>query len=164
MFSFRPQTSTETARDKTGGVQTMLLAGPIDEFAAPVLAALRKVLTGRETVRLDLSGVTHVNSIGVLAWSTFITELSAKAAVELSNCSVDFIDVANLTPMVTEGAEVVSFHVPTRCVKCRHEEEILVRTREVGKDGVPFAPCKACGAATEAIIETSRYLQFLDVI
>lgn len=164
MFSFRRQTETEAAAKGDAKAFVMVLSGAIDEFAAPVLDALKRVLAGHETVCLDLAGVTHVNSIGVLAWSTFVTAVAETSAIELSHCSVDFIDVANLTPMVTEGAAVVSFHVPTRCCKCRHEVQVLVRTRDIVGSGIPLAPCVACGAATEAIIETSRYLEFLEVI
>jgi ABC-type transporter Mla MlaB component len=165
MFSFRRQTETEaSAASGDAKAFVMVLSGGIDEFAAPVLDALKRVIAGNETVRLDLAGVTHVNSIGVLAWSAFIADATASATVELSNCSVDFIDMANLTPMLTEGAGVVSFHVPTRCAKCRDEAQVLVRTQEIAGTGIPLAPCKRCGGATEAIVETTRYLEFLDVI
>jgi hypothetical protein len=70
---------------------------------------------------INLSGLRSINSLGIREWSQFINDLSRSASVTLEDCSVIFIDQANIVPTILGSARVSSFFAPYFCPKCHLE-------------------------------------------
>jgi hypothetical protein len=70
---------------------------------------------------INLAGLRSINSLGVREWAQFLLSLTKKSTVVLEECSVVFIDQANIVPQILAGARVASFFAPYFCPQCNIE-------------------------------------------
>ncbi len=105
-------------------------SGRISEHAAAKLAALLSDLRGVETVRLDLQGVSGLNSVGVREWLTFIETCAASATVELHRCSTAFVAQLNMVANFDGGARICSISLPFVCETCGATKELVAPVEE----------------------------------
>ncbi|NBW80214.1 hypothetical protein EBR21_00530 [bacterium] len=70
---------------------------------------------------INLAGLRSINSLGIREWSSFINNLCRKSEVTLEDCSVVFIDQANIVPQILGTAKVTTFFAPYFCPKCNLE-------------------------------------------
>ncbi|MEY4065639.1 MAG: hypothetical protein RIR26_1847 [Pseudomonadota bacterium] len=78
-------------------------------------------LPDAQTCVINLAGLRSINSLGVREWSQFLLSLSKKSNIVLEECSVVFIDQANIVPQILLGARVSSFFAPYFCPQCNTE-------------------------------------------
>lgn len=70
---------------------------------------------------INLSGLRSINSLGLREWAQFILMLTQKSQVSLEECSVVFIDQANIVPQIIANSRVTSFFAPYYCPRCNIE-------------------------------------------
>lgn len=70
---------------------------------------------------INLAGLRSINSLGIREWSQFIHMLSQQTQVFLEECSVVFIDQANIVPQIAANCSIVSFYAPYFCPQCNSE-------------------------------------------
>ena len=138
------------------------LTGVIDE--ASFLAELLPSGPGR--LRLDLAGVTFINSLGVREWIRFLANAAAAGVrIELARVSEPLIQQLNMILAARGQAEVLSFYAPYACDACGREESLLIelaqhRARLVAGEAPP-AHCPECGAMMAFNDFPQRYFLFL---
>jgi len=138
------------------------LTGVIDEAAS--LAELLPGTPGR--LRIDLTGVTFINSLGVREWIRFLAS-AAKAgiAVELARVSEPLIQQLNMIVAARGQAEVLSFFAPYACDACGREESLLIELApnraSLARGEAPAAKCPECGAPMAFNDFPQRYFLFL---
>jgi hypothetical protein len=121
---------------------------------------------GSPPLRLDLGGITFINSLGVREWIRFVTGCAANAvALQLHRVSEPLIQQLNMIVAARGQAEVVSFFAPYACDACGREESLLIelaphRARLAAGDP-PAAKCPECGAAMAFNDFPQRYFLFL---
>lgn len=122
---------------------------------------LAPIMVGR--VDFDLSQVSYMNSLGVLAWVEFLRDAPIQG-YEFHACSVAFCLQASLSDSVLGRGTVTSFFAPYICETCDHEEERLLQSAAVlaADDRLPptFA-CVNCGGDLVLDDLPQRYLAFL---
>jgi len=69
----------------------------------------------------NLLGLRSINSLGIREWSHFLLSLTQKSQVTLEECSVVFIDQANIVPQIVANSKVISFFAPYYCPQCNIE-------------------------------------------
>jgi eukaryotic-like serine/threonine-protein kinase len=146
------------ARDAAG----LVLTGVIDESAR--LGEL--VPNSPGTLRLDLAGVSFINSLGVREWIRFLANAAdAGVTVELARVSEPLIQQLNMIVAARGQAVVLSFYAPYACDACGREDSLLVelaahRDRLLAGEAPP-AVCAECGAAMVFNDFPQRYFLFL---
>ena len=78
------------------GAGEFKLNGPLDESCEQPLSDLSKSVAGEKKIQLDVSGVTHINSIGGRHWVMFLEGLHPEQ-VELYGCTVAFVSYCNIS-------------------------------------------------------------------
>jgi hypothetical protein len=138
--------------DKGG---TLYLAGPLDEFAD-----LTALLERPQPLKLNLRGVSRLNSIGIRHFLKFLSDWGARA-ITYEECPSEFVDQVNMVPSLLGArrqAVVGSLYAPYVCHHCDHEEEILCTNAEVQtvKAGgePPARKCSDCGKETTLLSDT----------
>lgn len=115
-------------------------------------------------VRMDMGGVTLINSTGVRAWMATLERLELQ--VTYVNCSQPVVEQANMVRgFLGVGAVMESFQVP--CVDIGSGEEVVV----VLKSGEHFTPGKRPdidfsqlarpGQVLESEVDLETYLHFV---
>lgn len=126
------QTSADVVRATFAGALT-------EDFSGPAIPA-----TTRE-LRLDLSGVTRINSGGVRSWIQWLATLPTDVACHVERCSFavtqQAVSIANFLP-----GQVHGFAVPYYCDACGHDDLLHV---EPPAPPPETRPCTACGAAAQ---------------
>jgi hypothetical protein len=138
------------------------LTGVIDEAA--YLAEL--LPPGAGVLRLDLAGVTFINSLGVREWIRFLANAAAGGVrVELARVSEPLIQQLNMILAARGQAEVLSFFAPYACDACGREESLLIELAhhraQLATGEAPPARCPECGAAMAFNDFPQRYFLFL---
>jgi hypothetical protein len=70
---------------------------------------------------INLSALKSINSLGIREWTAFIGMLCKNSTVTLDECSVVFIDQANIVPQILSNSKVSSFFAPYYCPQCNLE-------------------------------------------
>ncbi len=137
------------------------VSGSIDEYSAyDTLLALP------DPLRIDVSGVTRINSIGIRNFLKFLNDWGSKS-LSYIGCSVDFIDQLNMVPSlagINSQAIVESALVPLECDKCDSEKEILSDMIELKKSvnaGGTLPPLK-CDCGGEMYVLLDSFFAFLE--
>lgn len=112
------------------------------------------------TLRISLAGLQSINSIGLRRWITFIHEIGMRR-MELLDCSVPFVEAANMIPEVISPTgnvqRVVSIMLPFSCMKCGCATERSIAIRDAWR---PLVSCK-CGGPCATEIDLDDHLFFL---
>jgi anti-anti-sigma regulatory factor len=140
----------------------LALTGVIDEAAR-----LGELIPGQPgTLRLDLAGVSFINSLGVREWIRFLATAAARGiVVELVRVSEPLIQQLNMIVAARGQAEVVSFYAPYACDACGREDSLLLKLdacrAQLAAGHAPAATCPECGAAMVFNDFPQRYFLFL---
>lgn len=139
---------------------TYVLSGVLNEFAD-----FKSLISAAEPLRLDLGGLSKLNSIGVRNFLRFLSDWGGKALV-FENATAEFIDQVNMIPSlkgVHHHAQIQSFYVPWQCVRCEREDEVLVSTPEVravlDAGDEPSRKCPKCDNDMNLLVDT--FFEFL---
>ena len=138
--------------------RAVTLSGPLSEKDA--LSALAARLAG--DVRIDVSGITRINSAGVKEWMAFIGQLAPTVKLLFERCPVGFVSQLNMVAGFIGKGRVASIAVPYLCPGCDTNVEPLV-TVEQAAQGLPpsHGPCPKCGEPLELDVSPDEYLAFL---
>lgn len=78
-----------------------------------------------ESINLDLTKVTFINSIGVKNWINWIGRSSKESTITLNNCPFVIVNQANIVDgFLPRNATIASFFAPYICDKCSNETTI----------------------------------------
>ncbi len=138
-----------------------LINGVIDEFAD-----FSVLLKAPAELRLDLSGVSRINSIGLRNFMIFLKNWSG-GAYSFIACPVEFVDQMNLIPSILKvggSGWVESCMVPLFCTSCGKDAETLIKLNPRPDRSKPMIKqnCPHCGGACEVAVEGYfNFLQFL---
>lgn len=144
------------------GTQVVTFQGDFREHTD--FSRLLPRLRGR--VIFDMSWVRYINSAGVRNWVSFVRGLSAVETYTFVRCSVAFVTQASMVPESTGRGDVESFMVPFACDDCELEDERLVQTSVLARQGVwppelPSFMCPRCGGDLAFDDVPARYFAFL---
>lgn len=120
-------------------------------------------------VKINLGGVTMINSLGVKQWVRFLQTLKADTSVSISNCPTIIVNQMNLIPSFVSSrkTKVTSFFAPYFCPSCNKQHELLIsNSRAIGEPPTviceaPTHPCPVCGKALE-FDEDDSYFSFTE--
>lgn len=117
-------------------------------------------------LRLNLSGIKSVNSLGVRLYIKFMTEL-ANDDVELHECSAVIVEMINTFPATLgsppEAGRVRSLWVPYWCRACARDFGLLLQTEEfvACESRFPAKTCPRCTAKLECQADPTDLLLFV---
>lgn len=96
---------------------TVIFEGEIHEnFKAKLIP-----IPEAKSYTLNLAGVRSINSMGIRDWFNFLNSMCQRSSVTLEDCSVVFVDQANIVPQILSKAKVTSFYAPYFCPQCNLE-------------------------------------------
>lgn len=129
----------------------ILLKGVIDENAD-----FSPLLKDDAPLRIDFSGISRINSIGIRSWMKFLTQWGDKS-LEYLRCPVVITEQLTITPVLLgvkkRVARVESAYIPFICPNCHELEDRMVEFNQlllgVNQD-VKAPPCRQCGARMTA--------------
>lgn len=133
------------------------LSGTIDE-SADFVALLGQIPAGR-LVKIDLSEVERISSVGVRAWISFIDKLMLQEMqVMLDQCSVAIVRQLSMITQFRGHGVVRSVYAPYYCADCNLEQLRLIDLRGdvMAQLRAPVA-CPSCGLDLELDEEESLY-------
>ena len=136
---------------------TISLSGAIDE-AADFVALLGQIPAGK-MVRIDLSGVERISSVGVRSWINFMDKLMLQEMqVMLDGCSVAIVRQLSMISQFRGHGVVRSVYAPYYCSDCNTEQLRLIDLSiDVGPQLKKPVACPTCGAQLELDEEESLY-------
>jgi hypothetical protein len=134
----------------------LILRGEIEESAE-----LSSLFVYEGLVRLDLSDVTAINSMGIQSWLMASRRRAAGLHLVLERCSYAMVRQFNLLPPMAALNEIVSLYAPYVCPGCSKESMELLHVEELRDGTPPERLCSECG--NQLIFEESpqAYLSFL---
>ncbi|MDQ3235616.1 MAG: hypothetical protein M3Q07_27720 [Pseudobdellovibrionaceae bacterium] len=117
--------------------------GKIDErFSAQDIPCIR-----RNHIHLNLKAVSNFTSSGINHWIAFISKLSDFGQPILDECSISFMDHANMIPRVLGNCRIHSFLAPYEC-ECGLSVSMLIvvddHNAELNQSIAPSFVCQ-CG-------------------
>ncbi|MBC7533255.1 MAG: hypothetical protein H7318_16920 [Oligoflexus sp.] len=136
---------------------TLKVTGVINaEFAWPAIPNEQN-----KSVRIDLSRVDFINSVGVRNWIHTYPFKSKK--VDLIDVSVHVMDSFNMTPGMQLGGKVLSFFLPVYCENCEETFE-LIKVSDINLNDpevkIILKPC-VCGSQPQLDTDVDSYLTCL---
>ncbi len=139
--------------DEKGGVY--FVRGVLDEYAD-----LSNLLTKPAPLRLNLQGLTRLNSIGVRNLLKFLANWGDKPLI-YEHCTSEFIDQLSMIPAllgIKKQGQVASLYVPYECTRCDHEADIFGPMSEyegaLRTNTWPTKSCSKCGGSMQVISDT----------
>ncbi len=137
---------------------TFSISGDINaEFVWPPLS---ESSASSKTIRINLSRVHYINSVGVKNWIRSFPFVGRK--VELFEVNVHVMDAFNMTPAMQMGCRIMSFFVPVFCDKCEEKFE-LVSVKEIdfqSEEKIRIKPC-TCGCQPVIDVDLDMYFTCL---
>lgn len=140
------------------------LSGRLDEHAD-----FDPLKNAPDPLKLNIGGVTSINSIGVRRFLAFTLVWSPKK-FEFFECTPEFIANINVIPQMLgsnkDETQIKSFYVPYRCEPCKRLEKTLFERAQMKKDAsgsviVPARKCASCGDDMDLDVEKNEYFLFL---
>jgi anti-anti-sigma regulatory factor len=135
----------------------LALSGTIDESADFV--ALLGQLPPAKLVKIDLSQIERISSVGVRSWINFMDKLMLQdMQVTLENCSVAIVRQLGMITQFRGHGVVRSVFAPYYCADCNLEQLRLVDLSGdvTAQLRTPIA-CPSCGSELELDEEESLY-------
>lgn len=113
-------------------------------------------------LRLDLGGITRVNSIGISAWLESWGGRASDLEVTLERCSSPMVRQFSNVPAMVIG-RIVSLFAPYYCEHCDEERPILLQVEQLrGSASIPPPhKCAVCDNVLEFDELAAEYLSFL---
>ena len=116
------------------------------------------------TITINLSGVSLINSVGILTWLKMVRAFP-QAKLILHKVSFPFMSSIVMMPDLLghHPLDVIEeFHAPFDCPDCSEDFETLIKYADVElKDeevNVPPVPCPKCGSSSPCMEEQFEYL------
>lgn len=136
------------------------LEGMINEFAA-----LGTIKPTEKLVKLDLSGITYINSIGCKNWIQLLESLGDRM-IEFHHVSTAMMTGISMLPGLLPprgGRESIkSFYLPFFCIHCNTGHQSLVEpsSLEIIDESVftGLVACPSCGSPMVVTEENSEFL------
>jgi anti-anti-sigma regulatory factor len=147
-----------------GNEHRVAIRGQIDEHAD--LLPLARAIEDR--VRIDLSEVSFVNSLGLREWIKLLLSLHDRdVEVVLMRCSESMVHQMSMVVAAKAGATVESFFCPFECDACGYATSVCIdvasNAAALRQLEVPPQPCPECGTAMQLNEIPERYLLFLEL-
>ncbi len=142
------------------------IIGRIDEYAD-----FSTLLQAKEPLKLNLSRVTGLNSIGVRRFLELMVKWGKKE-LELHECVPDFIGNASVIPQMLgvppNKNRLKSLFVPYTCDGCKTSELTLIKSpfKLEGNGGVILphpGKCQKCGEELNIDVDIEEYFGFLRI-
>ena len=118
-------------------------------------------------LRIELSGVERINSLGVRRWLRFMADASSRGPIELIGCAEVMVDQFNQINGLVGNATVRSVMAPYGCDNCGFDEFVLVELGRWSKTPlmvlVPDRTCTECGGVSTFEHLPESYFSFLEV-
>jgi anti-anti-sigma regulatory factor len=145
--------SFQTKMTLIKGWELWTLSGAFDERVATHLEQI--LAKAGPNCRLDLSGITSVNSFGVRSWILFLKNFERGRAIVLENCSPAVTEQMAMLSAFYRDAKIKSVQIPYRCTKCGHVDSVLVDATNARNDGSGPAStvCSDCKGICEAQLD-----------
>ena len=112
-------------------------------------------------IRLDLSGVTRVNSVGLRSWLEAARDGTSDRHVIYERCSLAMVRQINLIPTLLDQGTVASFLAPYVCPTCKLETVELLTPQQVRDSGAPAVTCPQCMHELVLDAPADEYFAFL---
>lgn len=104
-----------------GSTIEIALEGPISEKTSLFDLAIQNY----KDIKLNMSKVTFINSIGVKNWIMWTCRIPADARLQLEECPFVIVNQVNIVNgFLPKTARVASFNAPFLCEECSHEHVI----------------------------------------
>lgn len=131
---------------REGGCE-VVIEGVVDESAGPLFDPVSRRLSraARGTVRLNMAGVSRINSFGIGVLMRFLARVSAQHEVLFENCSEAMVDQFQMLEFSIYG-RIKSFYILYYCERCEREERSLIDiARDIRVDsGTPQLAERQC--------------------
>ena len=147
---------------KISGLVCYLQGGLDDRVDYQPLLAMKAPL------KLNLGGISTMNSHGIRSWCKFLADWGAKP-VELYECPPVFLDAVNLVPQIASPSgsahTIKSVSVPYHCMRCNRISAYELAISEVQVSGdnvaVPAKQCRTCSSKLGPEIDPEDLFLFL---
>ena len=125
------------------GESEIVIKGVVDESAGPLFESVSRQISG--TVRLNMAGVSRINSFGIGVLMRFLSRVSPQHEVFFENCSEAMVDQFQMLEFSIYG-RIKSFYMVYYCERCDREERSLIDiARDIHVDsGIPHLHEKRC--------------------
>lgn len=142
-----------------GSRVVVAMAGVIDENAD--LAPLTSIEA--QSIELDLDEIRRINSFGVRAWISAVSQIPRSIHLELSNCRPPIVDQCNAVAGFLAHGAVKSFYGMMACPDCDSEHAQLFDAQRCrnASGALPPVKCPRCGADMGLDDLEDYYLSFL---
>ncbi|HYX37498.1 MAG TPA: hypothetical protein VE954_30715 [Oligoflexus sp.] len=140
----------------------LILAGPIDDLAGPVLRATLPQI--KKQVLINFSAVEYFNSLGIRTWVNFLRVLRDGREVAYEHCPMDFLQQINMMPALSQGVEIQSFQADFACKSCGLEKTMGFTCRvskEALLEELGRQICERCGSSLSLQDDAETLLLFL---
>ncbi len=143
------------------------LSGRLDEFAE-----FDSLLAGPDPLKVNLSKIQSINSIGIRKFLAFTIARGPKKS-EFYGCTPDFIANVNVIPqmigMPSDARQIKSFFVPFNCESCKRLDSSLyelakLKTDADGDVDLGKHVCSKCGNEMDLDVEKSEFFLFLNYL
>lgn len=149
------------ATDEPDGRTTVGLHGNVDERTD--FGPLIRRLEPATIIDFNLREIRYLSSIGVRTWVELIGALRDKQYT-FRHASMAFVSQVSMMPAVAGHGTIVSFEAPYRCDNCDREDQRLLETTMLVKDGDDILPptlhCGVCRGELMFDDIPLRYLAF----
>jgi hypothetical protein len=126
----------------SGTAATVTFEGRLDETVK--LKSLLEKLAAVKNVRLVLSGLTGMTSVGVREWHQFVGAIPKGCSVDLEECSPAFVTQLNTIKGFAGHGRVKSVYAPFFCDTCGHTGRLLIRVSPKSMPAIAFVKCSKC--------------------
>ncbi len=120
-----------------------ILSEKFDPSDVPIQEA-----TQEKKLRVNLGGVTRLNSTGVREWLRFVRELKIDTFV-LEECTVPFVQQIGMIFNMAPPSSVLSIYLPFFCQACNHSVSVLAATQAARDVATTPDRCPKCGGDME---------------
>ena len=149
-----------------GGGWRVVISGILDEDTS-LVDVLPKDIEGN--VRINLEGVTAINSCGIREWVSMIRRLEDNCTLEFDDVSVCMTQQFNMILNARGTGKVNSFFAPYFCEPCDRQVEVRLSLADhpglAGKfvaSNIPDASCESCKKVMEFDDLPEKYFIFLE--
>ena len=146
--------------ERSDGATRVTLSGHVNETTD-----LMPLLRLPQPLRIDLSGIDRINSIGVMSWVKFVHE-AERMGVDLTveRCSPIIVgQIGMISNFMGTRTRVASVYVVYVCPSCHAEQLQLVELPARGRlDLAPTVPCAKCRASMQLDEIEHAYTRLLE--
>ena len=150
------------AHEEPDGTLSVSIHGVIAERTN--LAPLAAKLADADTIDFNLRELRYLSSIGVRRWIDLLASLDGKS-YSFRHASMAFTSQVAMMPAVAGRGAIVSFEAPYRCDDCDRDDQRLLETKTLAREGDDVLPpvlhCTACGGELVFDDLPARYLAFV---